>query len=463
MLNKKRNAHLKKARQAKKLKYSKNELKEKPNFQKSSIATNNNDIELELISEQDFNKSSKTEFKLRQELHLKIDSISQDQLSRASYMLNNMIYTKGKYQGELISEYYQKKALKLLDNSLNKHESDIISSIQKIKDLENKNRKLQKELEELKKQIKSFKITISSKEKAKTQQISKIRSAIQKAKKVTPESFKKSAKKLFKSNNKEYSVQFLQMATEISNLGHTSLRSTVTCTKKFYEFITGEDPEKWINTNTLSRWNKEIATIQLNSNKPKLDNISNYKMKNLPPGYRAHEMPDTILTWIKYLKDAQENITELFEEELEEANSCLDFEEYQKFYKSLESGLKNAYQGFCKWMTPWTHLPLLVCALGGSNGSLFASAFLKVYTNIKLQESQSDIELNYIEILKAKLILAAPNQKTKPVTISQIKEIRKNLEDKKQSNYVDKNVEKENTGTQAANSFLNFLLNKNEY
>ncbi|CAG8731923.1 4225_t:CDS:2, partial [Gigaspora rosea] len=115
--------------------------------------------------------------------------------------------------------------------------------------------------------------------------------------------------------------------------------------------------------------------------------------------YRAHEMPDAVLKWTKDIKNAQENITELFEEELEEANSYLDVEEYQRLCISLESGLKKAYEGFCKWMTPWIHLPLLVCALGGSNGSLFASAFLKVYTNTKLQESQSNIELNYIEIL----------------------------------------------------------------
>ncbi|CAG8548454.1 13785_t:CDS:2, partial [Cetraspora pellucida] len=212
------------------------------------------------------------EYKLRQELYSKINSIPQYQLSRAIYMLNNMIYTKGKHQGELISEYYQKKILKFLEKFLYKHESDAISLTQKIKQLESKNRKLQKELEESKEQIKSLKITVTS-------------------------------------------------------------------------------------------------------------------IKNLPAGYRAYEMPNAVLKWIKDIKNAQENITELFEEELKEANSCLNVEEYQNLYVSLKSGLKNAYEGFCKWMTPWIHLPLLVCALGGSNGSLFASAFLKVYTNTKLQES----------------------------------------------------------------------------
>ncbi|CAG8756676.1 2908_t:CDS:1, partial [Ambispora leptoticha] len=183
----------------------------------------------------------------------------------------------------------------------------------------------------------------------------------------------------------------------------------------------------------------------------------------------------------------------------------------------------------------------------GSNGSLFASAFLKVYTNTELQESQSqsNIELNYIEILnndkkeglsntwglleafedlefkkefikyanspdimlynfpliynfvkyriwsivihqqqlegmfnrydlkvnpsmsmnlqESRLVLAAPTQKIQPqpVTTSKIKEIREKLKDKKISNYEDKNTKQdENTGTEAAKSLLNSLLNK---
>ncbi|CAG8817334.1 8899_t:CDS:2, partial [Gigaspora rosea] len=54
---------------------------------------------------------------------------------------------------------------------------------------------------------------------------------------------------------------------------------------------------------------------------------------------------------------------------LEEANSYLDVEEYQRLCISLESSLKKAYEGF-------------------------------LYTNTKLQESQFNIKVNYIEILK---------------------------------------------------------------
>ena len=40
------------------------------------------------------------------------------------------------------------------------------------------------------------------------------------------------------------------------------------CSKAFYVFLTGESPEKWISTGTLSRWTKEVAEISIKQNKP---------------------------------------------------------------------------------------------------------------------------------------------------------------------------------------------------
>ena len=33
------------------------------------------------------------------------------------------------------------------------------------------------------------------------------------------------------------------------------------CTKKMYAFLTGEKPDKWISTGTVSRWNQEVARL----------------------------------------------------------------------------------------------------------------------------------------------------------------------------------------------------------
>ncbi|CAG8763636.1 35048_t:CDS:1, partial [Gigaspora margarita] len=66
------------------------------------------------------------------------------------------------------------------------------------------------------------------------------------------------------------------MATEISNLEQIFLKSIAACTKKFCKFITRKESKKLIDTHTLSRWNKDVVALQLDSNKPKIYNISNY-------------------------------------------------------------------------------------------------------------------------------------------------------------------------------------------
>ncbi|CAG8853368.1 40072_t:CDS:1, partial [Gigaspora margarita] len=177
---------------------------------------------------------------------------------------------------ELLSPYLQKKALNFLEKGIYKQNSDAIYLIQKIKELETKNNNLTKELEKLKKEIHSLKMKEVKANQAKALNTSKIRSAIQKAKKITPQNFQKSATKFFKLNKKEYSGKFMQLATEISNINGNSINSSIACTKKFYEFITNDNSKKWISASTLSRWNKEIAILHLNENQPQSWNCPNY-------------------------------------------------------------------------------------------------------------------------------------------------------------------------------------------
>ena len=93
-------------------------------------------------------------------------------------------------------------------------------------------------------------------------------SAIQNAKKITPKQLQIANKKLFKLNKKEYDTQFVKLITDISLIGHTSITTAVECLKAFYTFLTGESPEKWISTGTLSCWTKEVAEISIKQNKP---------------------------------------------------------------------------------------------------------------------------------------------------------------------------------------------------
>ena len=56
-------------------------------------------------------------------------------------------------------------------------------------------------------------------------------------------------------------------------MGHNSIHSTIENTKAIYEFLTGETPTKQISTSTLTKWNKEIAQINLEENRPKNTNL----------------------------------------------------------------------------------------------------------------------------------------------------------------------------------------------
>ncbi|GES74723.1 hypothetical protein GLOIN_2v1761399 [Rhizophagus clarus] len=69
----------------------------------------------------------------------------------------------------------------------------------------------------------------------------------------------------------------------------------------------------------------------------------------LPPGRRAHEIPDKIFEWHRFFQ----NLTKL--------------------------GIKSALESFQKWFSQWLHLPLTICRLGWDNTQSFASSFYHVF------------------------------------------------------------------------------------
>src|SRR5437870_319498 len=110
---------------------------------------------------------------------------------------------------------------------LSKHHSSITAIQSKINLLERENRRLQREKENAESQVHSLKMKVIKREGAKARYISKIRSLNQKGKKISPEQFKREAEKLIKLNKKEYTPQFVQLVTELSNTGTISISSTV--------------------------------------------------------------------------------------------------------------------------------------------------------------------------------------------------------------------------------------------
>jgi hypothetical protein len=128
------------------------------------------------------------------------------------------------------------------------------------------------------------------------------------------------------------------------------------------------------------------------------DNIT-----TLPPGNRAHEMPDQVQLWIIELQNAEENLVHIFPELMVNANHNLSNEDFNNLCISLKNGIKKANESFQKWLKCWTHLPLSICRLGSNNGSVFARAFLLVFFNCHISAIPDSLEITYVDSLKLDL------------------------------------------------------------
>ncbi|CAG8835684.1 32761_t:CDS:2, partial [Gigaspora margarita] len=134
-----------------------------------------------------------------------------------------------------------------------------------------------------------------------------------------------------------------------------------------------KSPQQWIALSTLVRWNKEVAALSFSQNCPK-ENSSRFfgygimvdetnQKVTLPPGNRAHEMPNKMVIWIKDLQDCSDNIYELFGEELADTGHELNTTDFENLCELLHDGVENALNGFIKWMETWVHLPLCICRI----------------------------------------------------------------------------------------------------
>ncbi|CAB5375556.1 unnamed protein product [Rhizophagus irregularis] len=259
--------HLKNARNAKKT-FSRNPLQDTQNIVQRPIDTilttinrlNNSELN-ELLNQIYILKDTEVEItriqRKKDELIRQIYTLSDEEVLNVHHLLKTMVYPKGIHVGQILSPYLQKKAYT---------ESSAIAIQNKKKSLEKKNKQLKKAATKTNTQIHSLTLKVAKAKCSKTKQTSKIRAAIQNAKKVTPTNFQKTVKRIFKTNKKEYTPQFVKLVTEISNKGNNSVNSTVESTKAVFEFLTGEMPTKWISPSTLTKWNKEVAQINLQEN-----------------------------------------------------------------------------------------------------------------------------------------------------------------------------------------------------
>jgi len=261
---------------------SDNTIEENYNEINENIQNNNELNDQENFSELDNNMPIVGELndniieKKRVELIKIIKSLPDFQVERALFLLTTMVYPKGKHAGEILSPYLQKKAYEFIEAGLYKQGSTIAAIKQETNFIKKENNQLKKAVVKSKTKIHSLNSKVVRNRFVKTRQISKMRSAIQKTKKSSSQQFQKTIKKAFKVIKKEYSSQFVKLATEISNTGHNSINSTVESTRAVYEFLTGEKPTVWISASTLAKWNKEVAQISLEANLSNSTNLPFY-------------------------------------------------------------------------------------------------------------------------------------------------------------------------------------------
>lgn len=126
----------------------------------------------------------------------------------------------------------------------------------------------------------------------------------------------------------------------------------------------------------------------------------NNQLINLLPGRRAHEMPDKVHEWYEFLQEVAKNFEMFFANELLEALDALTSEEYGILFENLEKGITKALDYFEKWLSPWLHLPLVVCRLGSDNARSFASSFFHIVLKKPWIKLPNDLELRFAQELE---------------------------------------------------------------
>lgn len=146
---------------------------------------------------------------------------------------------------------------------------------------------------------------------------------------------------------------------------------------------------------------KVIAFLTGFDNVPHI--MQNSELVHLPPGNRAHELPDQVLLWLGELNEIGEFPNNYFTEEFEEFGSILPESELQNYSFQLKHGLKAALKSFSKWMECWIYLPLSVCRLGGEHGPEFAQAVASKILNHSFETELTWRGQSYIEFLEEDL------------------------------------------------------------
>ncbi|PKK61653.1 hypothetical protein RhiirC2_816295 [Rhizophagus irregularis] len=191
-----------------------------------------------------------------------IEKLPDDQLKSAVHLLNTMRYSKGPNQGNLLSPFLQDKALDFVNSSLYRAGQSSSSLIQSNKALQKQVTKLKHSNTKKNHKVRQLIGSLSQYKRKRHQYISKVRATARRPLLVDSQTLKESIKAMIMKNKSQYTNEFINIATQISQVGQISFRSTVQATQLILGFLTGESSP--LSKQSIIRWNKEISEMHVN-------------------------------------------------------------------------------------------------------------------------------------------------------------------------------------------------------
>ena len=106
--------------------------------------------------------------------------------------------------------------------------------------------------------------TISQYKRKQHQHISKVHATARKPLLANSQSLKANIQTIIMKNKRHYTTNFINMATQVSQIGQMSFRNTAQAMQLILGFLTGESLPLPISSQSIIRWNKEISEIHVN-------------------------------------------------------------------------------------------------------------------------------------------------------------------------------------------------------
>ncbi|RIB08610.1 hypothetical protein C2G38_2045009 [Gigaspora rosea] len=174
-----------------------------------------------------------------------------------------MQYSKGPNKGSLLSPFLQNKALNFINSSLCKLGQDSISLIQRNKTLQKEINKLEHLNIKKDHKIKQLVGSLSQYKRKRSKYISRIRAVASRKSLSSSQSLKASILTQLMKNKRQYTTQFINMTTRLSQINQISFRSTIQAAQIIMGFLTGEDLSLSLTRQSVVKWNQEISELYI--------------------------------------------------------------------------------------------------------------------------------------------------------------------------------------------------------